>query len=90
MATTCEINNKTPKINYPCNWEYKIIAQKNEDILKAVQDILKGKEYKLENSNKSKTGKYVSYNLQTLVANEDERKVYFEALKSQKNIKFVL
>lgn len=90
MATTCEINNKTPQIQYPSMWQYRIIVEKNIDINGVAQDILKGKEHKLSLSNESKKGKYLSYNLQTLVANEDERKALFDLFKTHKMTKFVL
>lgn len=90
MATTCDINNKTPKIDYPSYWEYKVIIEKNKDIKRIVQEVFKGKEHTLKESKSSKEGKYLSYNIQTLVANEDERKIYFDLLKSHKMIKFVL
>ncbi len=90
MATTCEIIGQKAKIDYPANWEYKIIFLKEVDAKKALDDLLLKKEYKLKESNKSKGGKYTSYNLTTLVHNEKEREEIFSLLKQNKNIKYVL
>jgi len=48
------------------------------------------REHTLTVSNKSKTGKYTSMNLDMLVHNEDDRTFIFEALKKHQDIKMVL
>lgn len=90
MATTCDINNKTPKISYPTHWQYKLIIQKKDDIKTIADTVLAGKEYTLEPSKKSKKGTYSSFDLQTLVTSEDERKALFDKFKAHPSIKFVL
>lgn len=90
MATTCEINGQKADIKYPCDWEYKIILLKDVDVREIVEEIILEKEYRLSPSNKSKSGKYSSYNLTILVNNDSEREWIFGALKQNKNIKYVL
>lgn len=90
MASTCEINGQKAKIEYPSEWEYKVIILKDADIKEIVKDILLEKEYKLAQSNTSKGGKYKSYNLTTLVNSDDERGAIFEALKQDDRVKYVL
>ncbi len=90
MATTCEINGQKAKIDYPANWEYKVIFLKDADVKKVLKDLLLQKEYKIKESNKSKSGKYTSYNLTMLVHSEKEREEIFALLKNDKNIKYVL
>ena len=88
-----EILNDSEKkvvIEYPCNWCYKVIATEKEALEQAIKDVIDERERKLTPSNKSKTGKYVSMNLDILVHNEDDRTFIFEALKKHQNIKMVL
>ncbi len=88
-----EILNDSDKkvvIEYPCNWCYKVIASEKEALEEAIHDVIDEREHTLKASNKSKTGKYVSMNLDMLVHNEDDRTFIFEALKKHQNIKMVL
>jgi putative lipoic acid-binding regulatory protein len=78
------------ELEYPCDWRYKIVGEEKEALEKAVHDVILEREHKLTHSNKSRTGKYVSMNLDLLVHNEDERQFIYEALKAHQNIKMVL
>ena len=86
------INDSKEKLEleYPCSWTYKLIGLEKEVIQKAVHDVILEREHKLSHSNKSKTGKYVSMNLDILIQNEDERRFIYEALKAHQHIKMVL
>ncbi|WP_373073491.1 YbeD family protein [Sulfurimonas sp.] len=78
------------ELEYPVNWKYKLISLSKEQIQKAIHDVILEREHKLKHSNESKTGKYVSMNLELLVHNEDDRNFIYEALKAHQNIKMVL
>lgn len=86
------INDSKEKLEleYPCSWCYKLIGHEKEAIEKAIHDIINEREYELKHSNSSKSGKYVSLNLDLLVHNEDDRNFIYEALKAHQNIKMVL
>ena len=86
------INDSEKKVvlEYPCNWCYKVIATEEKALKKAIHDVIDEREHKLTHSNKSKTGKYTSMNLDLLVHNEDDRTFIFEALKKHQAIKMVL
>ena len=86
------INDKKDKLEliYPCSWSYKLIGYEKEAIEEAIYDVILQKEHDLQDSNKSKTGKYMSMNLSLIVQNEDERNFIYEALKKHQNIKMVL
>jgi len=88
-----EILNDSEKkvvIEYPCNWCYKVIASEREALEQAIRDVIDEREHKITPSNKSKSGKYTSMNLDLLVHNEDDRTFIFEALKKHQDIKMVL
>ena len=82
--------SKKLELTYPCSWSYRLIASEKEALEKAIKDVILEREHKLLHSNKSKTGKYISMNLDILVHNEDDRNFIFHALKAHQNIKMVL
>lgn len=86
------INDSKEKLelSYPCSWSYKLIGYEKEAIQKAIHDVILQREHSLKHSNASKTGKYVSMNLDLIIQNEDERNFIYEALKAHQNIKMVL
>jgi putative lipoic acid-binding regulatory protein len=86
------INDSTQKLElqYPTTWCYKLIGHEKEAMQKAIHDVIEAREHKLNHSNASKTGKYISLNLDLLVHNEDDRNFIYEALKAHQNIKMVL
>jgi len=78
------------ELTYPCSWTYKLIGYEKEAIQKAIHEVILDREHSLTHSNKSKTGKYVSMNLDLIIHNEDERNFIYEALKAHQHIKMVL
>ncbi len=83
-------SEKKLELTYPCAWTYKLIGHEKEAIQKAIRDVILEREHDLVHSNASKTGKYVSMNLDLVIQNEDERNFIFAALKAHQNIKMVL
>lgn len=89
VETINEIDQKLV-LEYPCSWRYKLIGHEKEAIEKAIKDVILEREHNLNHSNASKSGKYVSMNLDLVVHNEDERQFIYEALKAHQHIKMVL
>ncbi len=89
-------NDNTPfaqkklELNYPCSWSYKLIAGEKEALEKAIRDVIEERIHKIEHSNVSKGGKYISMNLEMIVHNEEDRNFIYEALKAHQDIKMVL
>jgi len=84
-----EVDQKL-ELTYPTDWRYKIVGAEREKLEQAVRDVILEREHTLSHSNASRTGKYVSMNLDLLVQNEDERQFIYEALKAHQHIKMVL
>lgn len=86
------INDSAKKLEltYPTSWSYKLIGYEKEAIQRAIHEVIIEREHDLTHSNASKTGKYVSMNLDLVIQNEDERNFIYEALKAHQNIKMVL
>jgi len=78
------------KLTYPCKWEYKTVLESQHNIKEIVKSVLDKRDHSIKKSNNSKTGKYQSHTVSTLVHSDDDRKELFEALKQHELIKFVL
>jgi putative lipoic acid-binding regulatory protein len=78
------------ELDYPCKWAYKLIATEKLALQRAIKDVIDEREHTLTHSNNSKSGKYISMNLDMLVHNEDDRNFIYEALKKHQDIKMVL
>jgi len=86
------INDREEKLelDYPCKWVYKVITEHEDHSKEAVIDVVCERIHTLKPSKSSKSGKYVSMNLELLVQNEDDRNFIYEALKAHQKIKMVL
>lgn len=82
--------NQRLELDYPCSWKYKVIGRERRVLEEAIHSVILERAHSLEHSNASKTGKYVSLNLDLIVQNEDERTFIYEALKAHQDIKMVL
>ena len=84
-------NNKEElKIEYPCEWSYKIIGNNLEKMIKIIEDTVEKMEYDLTPSNISKKGNYYSLNLKVQVNSETERDIIFKKLSDAEEIIYVL
>jgi len=66
------------------------VASERAGIEIAALEIFGDRTYKLNPSNTSSNGKYISMNLELLVHNEEERNFFYETLKAHQYIKMVL
>ncbi len=78
------------ELEYPCNWKYKIVGEERKKLEAAIHSVILERAHTLKHSNTSKTGKYISLNLDLIVHNEDDRTFLFEALKAHQDVKMVL
>ena len=85
-----DINKTRPDIDYPTEWQYKIIGLNIDDMLSAVEESIKGLEYKVSASNVSSNDKYFSLNVVLIVPSELIRDLIFQNLSKHPAIKFVI
>jgi uncharacterized protein len=78
------------ELNYPCSWEYKLITYSHEEALKGVKDVILEREFTLTPSKTSKKGKFLSFTLEIIVHNEDDRVTIYELFGKHESIKMVL
>ena len=82
--------NKRPGIEYPCEWEYKIIGTNVEKIMEAIELAAGDMKYDVTPSNISRKGKYFSLNFKLEVPNEVVRDIVYQKLNESDYIKIVL
>ena len=83
-------SSKKPNIEYPCNWDYKVIGTDLDEMIKAIEQVVIGLEYKISSSNVSSKGNYFSLGLQVYVTSEVVRDIIFAKLKDNESVKMVL
>lgn len=79
-----------PEITYPCTWSYTIIVSDVESVLRWIDASLYERERTLSESNRSRSGKYVSLQLSVRVESQERRDEIFRGLQSQAEVKLVL
>ena len=85
-----DLSDKKLELDYPCNWEYKLVVLEHIDITITVKEVISSREHKVKESKVSSKGKYKSYSLELLVHNEDDRKEIYKMLGDQSYFKMVL
>ena len=82
-------DNEEASIDYPCEWIYKVIGSDKGSVHNAIVDIIRDSKYHITDSNTSKTGKYLSFNVAVTVGDEAYRNKIYQEFKGHKDIKFV-
>lgn len=85
-----ENHGRRPTINYPCEWDYRVIGNDIEKMLSAIDFAANGLNYEVKPSNVSKNSKYFSINLKLTVSSEEERDSIFQNLDSHENVIMVI
>ena len=85
-----DLSKEKLELNYPCDWEYKVVGHDQEMIECALKSLFDDRDYKIELSNVSSKGKFKSFCLNLLVHSEDDRVEIYKQLKDHCDIKYVL
>jgi len=83
-------NSQKPNIDYPCDWNYKVIGTDVDEMISAIEKAVEGMEYEINSSNVSSKGNYFSLNLKVFVTSEAIRGIIFEKIKASEFVKMVL
>ena len=78
------------KLDYPCNWEYKVVIRENQEIKKIITEVINERKHGIKPSKTSSKGKFKSYTLEMLVENEEDRKEIYKLLGDHEHIKMVV
>lgn len=83
-------NHQGPKIEYPCRWQYKIIAESRTEIRRVVELYVRERPLILTDSHISSGGRYVSMNLEVMVYGDEQRLELYRLLAGDPAIRVVL
>ncbi|MHB8790275.1 MAG: HP0495 family protein [Desulfobulbaceae bacterium] len=90
LSTHIPGGTRGPKIDYPCRWQYKIIAESRAEIRRVVEHHVQERPLTLADSNVSSGGRYVSMNLEVTVSSDAERLELYRVLANDPAIRVVL
>jgi len=79
-----------PEIEYPCTWSYRIIGSDVGSVTRWVAASLRDDRYELVESNRSRSGKYISIELSVRVESQAQRDQIFRSLQALAGVKVVL
>ena len=85
-----DLSNETLELNYPCSWPYKLVVLEKTNIKNVVIEVISEREHTIKKSKTSSKGKFVSYTLELIVHNEDDRKALYEMLGNHDDIKMIV
>lgn len=81
---------RRPEIEYPTTWGYHVIGADEARLRDAVARVLGDRDYTFSLSNQSSRGKYLSFHVELVVRDEEERIELFAALRDHPDIVIVL
>ncbi len=79
-----------PQIEYPCNWDYRLMGSDLSALQQCVLEIVGHRPHSHQPSNVSSSGKYVSLLVSLKVETVDDRDAVFLAFKSHPAVRVVL
>jgi uncharacterized protein len=82
--------SRTPRIEYPCRWGYRIIGESKVAIQQVVEKFAAGRPFHLTLANVSSGGRYVSMNLEITVDGEEQRRALYHLLAGDDAVRIVL
>jgi len=79
-----------PNIEYPTSWGFKIIGRDKEKLLACIKEAMGEKEHLCSIGNKSRTGKFTTYNASCTVDTEEERNRIFKYFQDHDDVEMVI
>lgn len=78
------------EIVYPVRWSYRLVGRDMQALAACVARIMGERDHTVALSNKSSSGKFVSYACELLVMNEDERLFFYEEFRKDEAVMYLL
>ena len=78
------------ELTFPCTWSYKVFGQDEHRMRVAIGAAVGELEHTVELSNRSRTGKYVSIEVDVTVQANEQRLAIFTALHEHDDVLYVL
>jgi putative lipoic acid-binding regulatory protein len=83
-------NSNRPEIQYPTNWQYKVIGTDLDEMISAIEETARNLKYEITPSNISENSKYYSVNFSVVVTSEVEKDLIYKKLTTYEHIKIVM
>ena len=84
------LNGCKPNIDYPCQWQYRLIGEDRAAILAVIHATVDVNRCVITEGNISSGGRYLSLNLEIIVGNEAERLRLYQVFADHPDIRVVL
>ena len=85
-----DVEGEQLDLEYPCQWEYRVIGADLATLEAAVQAVMAGKSHTCKPGNTSEGGRWCTLVVSLEVVDEDERVGLYKALQASDDIKIVL
>ena len=85
-----DLNNHKLELEYPCEWEYKVVIKSEKNINPITKEIFKTREHIVKESKTSSKGKFCSYNIKLTVHSDEDRTGIYKILHAHEHIKMVV
>jgi len=82
--------SEKPKIEYPCEWGYKIIGDDKDKLKAVICEVMGCRDYKQKGGNSSSKGKFHSLSTACQVQSQEDRDALFKAFQDHKDVKMVI
>lgn len=79
-----------PEISYPCPWQYRLIGEDEAGMRAAVETCVEPARCVFSPGLRSSGGRYLSLQVELIVASEEERLSLYRLLAEQPQIRMVL
>ena len=87
------LDNNTPQkptIEYPTQWGFKIIGRNEAKLKACIKEVMGEKAHQCTLGNRSKTGKFTTYNASCMVESQEERDTLFKAFQEHEDVEMVI
>lgn len=85
-----EEKEKKLQLEYPCAWIYKMIGTDENEMRRAVDEIIQDRTCLITFSRSSRSNSYRCLNVEVMVESESHRQTLYESLKAHRAIKIIL
>jgi len=79
-----------PKIEYPCDWGFKLIGTNKEQLEACINQTMAHRDYECKEGNVSSKGKFISINAKCEVCSQEERDKLFKTFRNHCDVKMVI
>jgi len=90
VETSNDRKKEKPEIQYPTQWGFKLIGRDKSALLACIKEVMGEKEHLCSVGNRSKNGKFHSYNATCTVESQEERDRLFKCFQEHKDVNMVI